>query len=275
MRTRSLSGRESQVILTLEAEGREAVSIGDIAELADVSRSYARKLAHDLHKKRWLQRIGRGRYLLIPAENGPEAVPETNPFRIGSHLVEPYYFAYGTAANLHGLITQAPRTYTIATTVDTERELKEPISFRLVHVVPRKFFGWEQAERYGATFKVSDLEKTVIDCLDRPDLTGGIGGIVQAIHEAKPRVDASNLADHVERFDNGSLAQRLGYLLEHVRPQDQVDDALIDVLLSHRSSAYVHLASPAQHGTTGRYDGRWKVIVNVSDERQFGEVTVR
>ncbi len=81
--------------------------------------------------------------------------------------------------------------------------------------------------------------------------------------------------DHVERFDNGSLAQRLGYLLEHVRPQDQVDDALIDVLLSHRSSAYVHLASPAQHGTTGRYDGRWKVIVNVSDERQFGEVTVR
>lgn len=275
MGSRTLSARESDVILSLEAEDRDEVTITDIAERASVSRSYARKLAHDLHQKRWLQRIGRGRYLRIPAKNGPEAIPETNPFRLGSHLVDPYYFAYGTAANFHGLVTQAPRTYMLATTVDTERELREPIAFRIVTTVPRKFFGWEETERYGETVKVTDLDKTLLDCLDRQDLAGGLPGVVQAISQAKPRIDADRLGRYVKRFETGSLAQRLGYLLERVRPQVEVDKALIETLRSHQTSSYVHLGSPARYGTQGDHDSEWKVIVNVPEEEMFGEVTVR
>lgn len=275
MQARSLSARESQVILTLEAEDRHEVTIDDIAELAGVSRTYARKLAHDLHEKCWLQRIGRGRYLLIPGKNGPDAIPETNPFRIGSHLVDPYYFAYGTAADLHGLSTQAPRTYTLATTVDTERTLEDPIAFRIVSVVPRKFFGWEEAERYGETVKVSDLEKTVVDCLDRQDLVGGLPGVVEVLAQAKPRIDPGKLAGYVERFGTGSLAQRLGYLLERIRPDVEVDDALLETLRSMQTSAHAHLGSPTRYGKKGGYESDWKVIVNVPEDEMFGEVAVR
>lgn len=275
MQSRSLSARESEVILSLEAEDRDEVTIGDIAELAGVSRSYARKLAHDLHEKCWLQRIGRGRYLRIPAKNGPGAIPETNPFRLGSHLVDPYYFAYGTAANLHGLLTQAPRTYTVATTEDTERELTDPIAFRIVSVVPRKFFGWEETERYGETVQVSDLEKTVVDCLDRQDLVGGLPGVLEVLSQAKPRLDADKLARYVERFEVGSLAQRLGYLLERVRPEVEVEEGLMETLRSMRTSAHVHLGSAARYGRTGDYESDWKVIVNVPEDELFGEVVVR
>lgn len=139
-------------------------------------------------------------------------------------------------------------------------------------VVPRKFFGWEETERYGETLKVSDLEKTVVDCLDRQDLVGGLPGAVQVLSQAKPRLDADKLARYVERFGVGSLAQRLGYLLERVRPEVEVNEALMGTLRSMRTTADVHLGSAARYGKKGVYENDWKVIVNVSEDEMLGEL---
>lgn len=275
MQARSLSPAESQVVLSLEAEGRADVSIGEIARRAGVDRGRARKLAHTLVRKGWLQRVGRGRYILNPPSSGPEPIPDMNPYRVGSHLVEPYYFAYGTAANLHGFLTQAPRVYDIATPTAAERSISHPAEYRLVHVAPRKFFGWQETTKYGAAFHVSDPEKTVLDCLDRQDLANDIAGAVQVLHKAKPRLDYGKLEDYVRRMGNKSLAQRLGYLLEHVQPRSAVPEDFLSFLRAFRGRAFVRLASAARHGTKGRYHSDWRVVVNVPESVLMGEVRIR
>lgn len=274
MKARSLSEAESRIILSLEAQGRAELSIDDIVHLASATRSHARKLAHNLVRKAWLQRVGRGRYIVNPPASGPDPIPDMNPYSVGSHVVQPYYFAYGTAANLHGLLTQAPRVYHIATPTAAERSISGPADFNLVIVAPRKFFGWKEAEKYGANFNVSDPEKTLLDCLDRQDLANDISGVVQIVHKAKPSLDYGKLGDYVERMSNKSLGQRLGYLLEHVRPEHPAPEEFLSPLRGFASRTFVRLGSVARHGSKGRYDSSWRVVVNVPASVLMGEVRI-
>jgi predicted transcriptional regulator of viral defense system len=272
---RSLSANESKVVLALEAEGRDELTLQDIATLANASAAYARKLAQSLVRKGWLQRLGRGRYLLNPARAGPDAIPDMNAFRVGSRLVSPSYFGYATGANLHGLLTRVPRAYFIVTTSRRTPTLAEPAEFRIVHVPARKFFGWTDAAKYGSKLRVSDVEKTLVDAIDRPDLVGGIAAAAQIVNNAKPRLDYDRLVAYAKRMRSKSLAQRLGYLLEHVAPRHQAPRAALEALQSLRGAAFVALGPPGRHGRKGRYVSRWRVIVNVPEDELLGEVSIR
>src|SRR5579863_2858861 len=149
MEPRSLSRTEARVILSLEAEGAEELSLNEVEHRGGVSRTFARKLAHTLVRKGWLQRTGRGRYLLNPARHGPDSIADADPLRMGAHLVRPYYFGYATAAELLGLLPQASRTYYIASPVRSRVRVTHVAQFRLVHVRPASFFGMEPLTRRG------------------------------------------------------------------------------------------------------------------------------
>lgn len=272
---RTLSANESKVVLALEAEGRDELSLQDIATLAGASPAYARKLAESLVRKGWIQRLSRGRYLLHHAMAGPDAIPDMDAFRVGSRLVSPSYFGYATAANFHGLLSSVPRAYFIVTTSRRAPTLSRPAEFRIVHVPPRKFFGWTDAEKSGSKLLVSDIEKTVVDAVDRPDLVGGIAAVAQIVNNAKPRLDHGRLVAYARRMRSKSLAQRLGYLLEHVAPEQHVPRAALEALQELRGAAFVALGPPARHGRKGRYVSRWRIIVNVPDAELFGEVRIR
>jgi predicted transcriptional regulator of viral defense system len=107
MGSRSLSKTEAKGVLSLEEEELEVVTLKELQRRAGVSSGFARKLAHELVRKGWLQRLRRGTYLLNPTKLGPDAVRDTDPLRIGSRMVEPYYFGFATAAELQGLLPQA------------------------------------------------------------------------------------------------------------------------------------------------------------------------
>lgn len=271
---RSLSVAESKVVLAMEARGQEMLQLEDIVDLAGVSPDYARKLAERLSAKGWIQRVGRGRYLLNPAKAGPDAIPDMNAFRVGSKLVSPYYFGYATAATYHSLLTQASRTYYVVTTSPHAPTLSEPAEFRIVRVPRNKFFGIQEGEKYGARIVVSNAEKTVVDAVDRPDHVGGIPAVAQIIANAKKRLDYAKLATYARRMHSKSLVQRLGYLLDHVVPEKRPPRNARAALLELRGEAFVALASPTRHGRSGRYVSEWRIIANVPESELLGEVSI-
>lgn len=272
---RSLSQTEARVILSLEAEGREVVSLEEIRRRASVSPGFARKLAHDLVRKEWLQRIRRGTYLLNPSRHGPDALPDTDPLRIGSRLVEPYFFGYATAAELWGLLPQASRVYFVVTTARWTPGRKQRVEFRPVRVTPGRFFGAHPLTRRGVTFNVSDLERTVLDCLNRPEYAGGMPGVSHVLALAKPKLNWSRFGSYLDRFENRSLALRAGFLAEHVRPSIQSPDRWIRGGPAKSEEPYVPLGPPKVHGRKGPRDDRWHVIQNVRDNQLFAEGEIR
>jgi predicted transcriptional regulator of viral defense system len=272
---RSLSATEAKVVLSMEAERAQVVTLAEVRRRAGISAAFARKLTHALVRKAWLQRVRRGVYLLNPSRYGPEPVPETDPLRIGRHLAEPYYFGYATAAELLGLLPQIGRTYYVVTPARVTPSRSGPAEFRVVRCTRDRFFGTRPIARRGQTVVISDLERTVLDCLDRPELSGGIPGVVQVLATAKPRLDWGRIRRYLRRLANRSLTLRLGHLAELVRPDEPLPSSWIESARPKPDEPYVPLGPPREFGRRGPHDRRWHVVRNIPEARLLGEVTIR
>lgn len=64
---------------------------------------------------------------------------------------------------------------------------------------------------------MSDREKTALDCVERPDLAGGVGETAVILANATRRLDWSKANDYLERIGSGALARRVGWLADHVK----------------------------------------------------------
>jgi predicted transcriptional regulator of viral defense system len=272
---RSLSPTEAKVVLSLEAEGHDTVSLSEIRRRAGVSSGFARKIAHGLVRKGWLQRAHRGLYLLSPSHFGPEALPDTDPLRLGSRLIEPYYFGFATAAELLGLLPQASHVYYLVTTARAPVGKLLSGRYRFIRVNARRFFGAHQMQRRDEQLNVSDLERTVLDCLSRPDFSGGMAGVAHILAIAKPSLNWGRLGSYLDRYRNRSLELRVGYLTERVRPSIRPPATWLNGRLPRAHEPFVPLGPPKTHGRTGSRDPRWHIIQNVPDTELFAEGEIR
>ena len=275
MEARSLSPTEARVVLSLESEGKVDLTLGEIQRRARVSRGFARRLAHELVGKGWIQRVGRGRYLLTPSRYGPDIIPDTDPLRLGSRIAAPYYFGYATAAELHGLLPQAGRVYYVVTPRRGSSRWPHAAQFRRVRVSHRRFFGVQWIERRGERICVSDLDRTVLDCLTKPELSGGLGGAVQILHSAGARLDWARVSRYLARMGSRSLALRLGYLSEWIGPPVEPPRDWIERTRARPREPFVPLGGPKEFGRRGEHDARWHIIRNVPDTVLRAEVDVR
>jgi predicted transcriptional regulator of viral defense system len=275
METRSLSPTEAKVVLSLEADAVEELTLDGVRRRAGVSPGFARKLAHGLVKKGWLQRLGRGRYLLNPSRHGPDAIPDTDPFRLGSRIVSPYYFGFATAAELWGLLPQAGSLYYIVTPKSGSARWRHTAQFRRITVSPNRFFGIDRIERRGETIQVSNRERTVLDCLARPQLAGGLGGVVKIIESAGRTLNWTRLERYLRRLGSRSLTVRLGYLLETHGSTVHPPAGWLDRFRARPNDSYVPLGAPMEFGRRGPHDPRWHVIRNVPEALLRAEVDIR
>jgi predicted transcriptional regulator of viral defense system len=271
MDSRSLSQTEARVVLSLEEDKLEVVTLDELRIRAGVSPGFARKLAHELVKKGWLQRLRRGTYLLNPTQHGPDAVPDTDPFRIGTRLVEPYYLGFATAAELQGLLPQASSVYYVVTTQRAGPTGDASIRFKYVRVTPGRFFGTREMVRRGVRLSISDLERTVIDCLNRPDFAGGMAGVSHIIALSKPNLNWSRLGRYLDQLGNRSLVRRAGFLLERIRPSVKPPGSWTSERRARESDSYAPLGPPKMYGRRGARDNRWHVILNVTNAQLFSE----
>ena len=268
---RSLSPLEAAVVLALEWQEKPVISRAEIADLLGGSTDRADRVIRSLRRKNWLQRISGGRYLLIPAERGPSGIPDSNMLAVGQHLVEPYYFGYGTAAAHYRFTAQSRSVAWIVTTKQVPERSLRGTTFRFVCVTPRKFFGFEPTSVYEQKVHMSDREKTVIDCVDQSDFAGGVGELTRIIASAAPKFDRAKFCDYAAKFGSVAVVQRFGALADRAKVElPEESRRTLHSLLKRNSRSF--LASPKVWGTEGRYDRAWQVIINVPDREILSEI---
>src|SRR5260370_1215574 len=213
--TRSLSRHESRVVLTLAEQQRREIARLEIVQLLSVSKKAADHVIHSMRRKGWLERASWGRYLLIPPDHGPEALGESNLLALASRIAEPYYFGYATAAAHYGLTTQHRNVIWLVTPVHLRDRRIGEADVRIVNSVPRKFFGFSPLDVLGYKAVISDREKTVLDCIDRPKLAGGPGEAAHILAAASRRFDWTKAVEYLERVGSIALVRRFGWLVDH------------------------------------------------------------
>src|SRR5260370_40746212 len=89
-----------------------------------------------------------------------------------------------------------------------------------VHIVNpagRKFFGFGPVDVLGYKLMMSDREKTVIDCIDRPELCGGEGEAAYILATASRRIEWQKALGYLEQIGSQTLMPRFGWPFDHAR----------------------------------------------------------
>ncbi len=272
MTQRSLSKREADLVLALEWDKQRLVAIKDIVKRLRCTRNYAYKMAHTLQKKGWLESITRGHFILIGAERGPKGVPEMNPYLLARLLPKPYFFAYRFACVHHGLLTQVPTVIHVALSRPKRSIELKNTRFEFIELSRKRLFGYEETLVMGEKINVSDVERSVLDALDRPDLVGGIEAAAEVVFHAGKNLNFRKLLDYLRRFDDSALARRFGYLCELL--QIALPKNLNAYLAIHDKRIPAYLGVPRRWGTEGELNRRWSLILNVPRKELLGEVHI-
>jgi predicted transcriptional regulator of viral defense system len=266
---RTLSSQESRLVLNLTEQARREIARSEVAQTLGISLASADQLIRSLRRKGWIERASWGRYLLIPPNQGPEALGDSNLLALASRIAEPYYIGYGTAAAHYGLTTQMRNVIWLVTPQRVRNRALQDAEVRIVSPVARKFFGFNAVDVFGYPVMLSDIEKTTIDCIDRPDLCGSIGEAALILAAASRRFDWHKVADYLDRIRSTSLVRRFGWLADRI--DAQMPSEVRERLQKYLKSAPVPILGPkiAAPGAVG-YDAVWRLAVNVSAEEFHG-----
>ncbi len=259
---RTLGERESHLLSSLSAAGQTVFSIQDARAILGEQDAGIRKLLHRLCRKRWIRRLERGKYLLLPLAAGPEPWWAEHEYIIAASLVQPYYLAYATALSYYGYTERPLNSVLIATTRRKRPVAIDGITYRFVIQPPHKFFGYTAISLLDQPVQMAEREKAIVDGLDRPDLVGGVLEAAKGLWLGSDELDWERLVTYALRLGSPAAARRLGFWLELLRLGGEHLLSRLEVGRGH-SDARLEPAGPER----GPRNGRWRLIINIPEHQ--------
>lgn len=142
----------------------------------------------------------------------------------------------------------------------SQLEIKN-VSFQFIYHNDKHFFGAKKMwiDNFNKVL-CSDLEKTFIDCLFKPDYAGGIVEVARAIYISKDKIKFETLLDYAIKFDSQAVIKRLGFLLEILN----INNEIIGELQKLKTASYVVLDTELPR--KGKRINRWSIQQNLETE---------
>jgi predicted transcriptional regulator of viral defense system len=164
---------------------------------------------------------------------------------------------------MHGFTTQP----SIQEQVVADKRMKPSIQkirgvkFQFIYHTEKHFFGtkkvWTEALDRSFPVLYSDLEKTIVDCLYKPDYGFGIVEGAKAIYMAKDKIKPDKLVSYIKQLNSQAVIKRLGFILELY----EIDLQIIEEL--HRMKTISYVALDPTHPKEGDTSSRWSIYINV------------
>jgi len=237
------------------AKNGNTFTVKDVLNTNDIQREVLWVILSRLENRGWIERIEKGKYLIIPlgAEKGKYTL---NEFIIGSILVDPHCIAYWSALNHYGYTEQIPQTVFIQSTSRKKKQDIEifGIRYRIIRLKKEKFFGVRKEWIEDTQINITDKEKTLVDCLDKPQFCGGIIEVAKGLKEMD--FGKKKLIKYAKRIGNSAVMRRLGYISEQM-------DLDIDI---PKSKVHNYLFLDPTMPQRGKRSSDWKLIINLNEK---------
>jgi predicted transcriptional regulator of viral defense system len=262
----SLGPQENRLLLTLAEKGISVFSFDEAKDILQTSNSSVRHILMDLARKGRLQRIQRGKYLLVPEKAGRELYWAESPWVIVPHLIDAYYVGFWTAMNYWGMTEQIPYTVFVATT-KRKRNLKfGNQKFKFVTLSEKKFFGFvEEKASKTETFNISSKEKTIVDGLMHPEYCGGIPEVAKAMWTARKEIKWEEVLTMTQQAGVNAALRRLGYLLSILHIKKDITHKI-----KEKKFKGFHLLDPNASKQKIEYSREYGLIINRSKNHLLG-----
>lgn len=215
---------------------------------------------HYLKEKNWILALKGGLYAIVPLDIGIKGAEDfiLHEFVIASYLTKPYYIAFWSALNYHGLSEQIPNSVFIASKSAKKLLIILNTEFLFVKLQENKFFGIEKINIENRKINISNINKTIADCLDHPEHSGGTEETAKSILFNHEELNFKTVKDYALEMKNITILKRLGYILEKVGLLEKYKEIFKDVKLT---KGYSKLDTISRR--KGHYNDKWKLLVNI------------
>ena len=196
-----------------------------LSELSAASGKSMQVLSNMLH--RWQRQglamqIRRNLYCMVDPVSGQ---PTVNKFEIGSHLSDSAYISHHTALEFHGIAHQPFNEVMVMSCTrikpfsfdDTDYHFCQDKIGRLGLITPKG----------SPLVRVTDMERTLIDCIDRIDRAGGIEELLHCM-ESVALLDEKRLLVYLNAYAKSFLYQKTGYLMERIKDRARISSDFIE-----------------------------------------------
>jgi len=261
-----MNKHEQEIYFALEKLGLKVFSVSDL-----LTQGFKKRVIHDalvsLAKKGVVARVRRGVYVRAEPKFLFDSKQQTESALLvaAKTAQEKYYIGYASAMQLHGVTEQVPFTVYAASTKQRRDFKYGNHKIKFVKVGRRKFFGYTQMKLSGQEIMVSNMEKSIVDCVDHPEYCGGIENAKQMIGElAAKDLDWERVKAYALRMRNQALIHRLGYVLEQISLQKRgkIPEKVIKALHGKVKPQVYYL----ERGAAGNFVKRWYVIAKEGRE---------
>ena len=263
---KTLGPVSANLLASLYKIGKIIFKANDIERITELNSNAARKLRHDLIERNIIARLKPGKYIIVPQELGETTRYIGNWYVAGREIVKSpdYYISHYSAMDIHNMLTHPLIKVFITTPIQQYKKQRTVgnATFEFIYTNLSNIWGVKKVwVTNSEQVRVSDIERTIIDCLYRPKYCGGIMEIVNGLWMQKEEIDFNKLLKYVIKFNRIVVIKRLGYILDCLGLQDT---KYLSQLRTKINNKYYVLDPLLLTEVT--YKNSWKLIANISPE---------
>jgi len=253
---KSMSGLEQQLYFHLGERDQRVFTIQDIKKILNISQAHARNIASDMVKKNATERVKPGLFVRIPESVILDKQQYTeDAILIATKSTKKAFLSHYTALTIHGL-AERYATQIYVTTTKHQRNIKyHEIKINYIKTIPKKFFGYRIINYSNKNIQVSDLERTIIDVIDKSKYAGGWNETINCLKNLDG-INYKQLLAYLKKFNNKTIARKTGYIIDHLSNLNPPQKILKEIQrLSGSNDLYFDAAKK------GIYDQKWNLII--------------
>lgn len=259
----TLGVTSATLINTLKRSGKNIFTLEEAAKIYGKGTHATGKFLSTLLKRNIVVRIKAGIYLIL--QPGLEEVQLSNWPIIARELSRPnnYYIAYYSAMRIHGMTTHPLLSIYITSTKRFRDKKINNIEYHFIFSKKENFWGagifWISKQE---KVIVSDIERTILDGLERPELCGGLVEVIRGIWSKQKEINWVKLKDYSKKFHAKSVLKRLGFILEKL----EINKKMVLFLKKELSTKKDYVLLDPAGLKEGKYVKNWGLRLNMNIE---------
>ena len=248
--TKMLTISQMDFLKKLDEEEIALFTIDTIKDIAPDIQNLNEIIENLVHKG-FLHRLERGKYCRSTFRD---------EYVIGTFIASDSAVAYWSALTVHGLTEQFSNTIFVQST-----RKKNPVSvfgteYQFIKISPHKV-GGILSNGYGSyKYPITNIEKTLVDCFDLPQYSGGYAELIRAF--CHTQLSADKLIIYCTAVNNIAATKRMGFLSElFVKKELSPFIAFARSTINRTYNLFDPFGEQA-----GIRDSRWYLRLNLSKE---------
>lgn len=262
--SKTLGPKSAHLLNQLQKDGKTIFNLDAFQRLYGKDAYSTGDFLSELVKRGLIARLKAGVYLIL--KTGQENTQLKNWPIIAREIAAPnsYFISHYSAMRLHGMTSHAIHDVFITISARVTNKKLKDIKYHFIYSKKEHFWGrathWITKQEQ---VQASDLERTILDGLDRPDICGGLTDVVRGIWGKQKEINWEKLAQYAKKFKTQAAVKRLGFITETLKIGN---DRFLNQILSDINKTKTYVLFDPDEAKRGSYLNRWGLRLNTNTE---------